>query len=100
MRRRGSLIIFKQDVSLTQIQQALESIKDLLDLEDPVTVTGASRNNEHIRTEVYVCAWCLREFVAAHGKPVYCQQCYDNAFATRKSFSLLPKAWLSLKADS
>jgi hypothetical protein len=43
-----------------------------------------------------VCAWCLAEFVEAHGKPVYCPKCYDNAFATRKSFSLLPKAWIEL----
>lgn len=39
-----------------------------------------------------VCAWCTREFVAAHGRPVYCWRCYDNAFATRKSFGLLPRA--------
>jgi hypothetical protein len=46
-----------------------------------------------------VCAWCLAEFAGAHGKPVYCGKCFDNAFATRKSFSLLPKATLPLKAD-
>jgi hypothetical protein len=43
------------------------------------------------------CAWCLREFVAAHGKPVYCAKCYDNAFATRKSFELMPRAVHPLK---
>jgi hypothetical protein len=47
-----------------------------------------------------VCAWCLAEFAGAHGKPVYCGKCYDNAFATRKSFSLLPKATFALKAQS
>jgi len=47
-----------------------------------------------------VCAWCLVEFTGAHGKPVYCGKCYDNAFATRKSFSLLPRATLALKAQS
>jgi len=46
-----------------------------------------------------VCAWCLSEFTDAHRMPVYCSKCYDNAFATRKSFSMLPKAWLSLKAE-
>jgi hypothetical protein len=45
-----------------------------------------------------VCAWCLNEFVAPHGKPVYCARCYDNAFATRKSFELMPKATHALKA--
>ena len=45
-----------------------------------------------------VCAWCLREFSGAHGRAVYCAKCYANALATRKSFGLLPKATLSLKA--
>jgi hypothetical protein len=44
-----------------------------------------------------VCAWCLMEFVAPHGKPVYCARCYDNAFATRKSFGVLPRATHALK---
>ena len=44
-----------------------------------------------------VCAWCLTEFIGAHGKPVYCKKCYANAFATRKSFGLLPKATLALR---
>jgi hypothetical protein len=44
-----------------------------------------------------VCAWCLAEFQGAHGKAVYCAKCYDNAFATRKSFGLLPKATIPLK---
>jgi len=44
-----------------------------------------------------VCAWCLAEFVGAHGRPVFCEKCYANAFATRKSFALLPKASLALK---
>jgi hypothetical protein len=39
-----------------------------------------------------VCAWCGREFDQPHGRPVYCQRCYDNAFATRKSFGFLPLA--------
>ena len=43
------------------------------------------------------CAWCLGEFIGTHGRPVYCEKCYDNAFATRKSFGLLPKATLPLK---
>jgi hypothetical protein len=47
-----------------------------------------------------VCAWCLAEFTGAHGTPVYCAKCYDNALATRKSFSLLPRARLPLKAQS
>lgn len=46
-----------------------------------------------------VCAWCLAEFTGSHGKPVYCAKCYDNAFATRKSFGFLPKATLPLKSD-
>ena len=45
-----------------------------------------------------VCAWCMREFVQPHGRPVYCQRCYDNAFATRKSFGLLPLAEHPLRA--
>lgn len=47
-----------------------------------------------------VCAWCMKEFVGSHGKPVYCHRCYANAFATRKSFELLPKATLPLKPES
>jgi hypothetical protein len=38
------------------------------------------------------CAWCRRAFVQAHGRPVYCRDCHDRAFATRKSFGLLPLA--------
>ena len=41
----------------------------------------------------------MSEFTGAHGKPVYCAKCYDNAFATRKSFAVLPKATLALKRD-
>jgi hypothetical protein len=44
-----------------------------------------------------VCAWCLAEFQRAHGTAVYCAKCYDNAFATRKSFGFLPKATIPLK---
>jgi hypothetical protein len=44
-----------------------------------------------------VCAWCLAEFQGAHGTPVYCSKCYDNAFATRKSFGVLPRATLPFK---
>ena len=44
-----------------------------------------------------VCAWCMREFTAAHGRPVYCDRCYDKAFATRQSFGLLPRAEHPLK---
>jgi hypothetical protein len=47
-----------------------------------------------------VCAWCTAPFTGAHGKPVYCEKCYDNALATRKSFGLLPKATLPLKEQS
>jgi len=39
-----------------------------------------------------VCAWCMREFERPHGRPVYCQRCFENAFATRKSFGFLPLA--------
>ena len=44
-----------------------------------------------------VCAWCMVEFEGAHGKPVYCAKCYDKALTTRKSFGLLPLAWLKKK---
>ena len=44
-----------------------------------------------------VCAWCMREFAQPHGRPVYCERCSDNAFATRKSFGLLPRAVHPLK---
>jgi len=43
------------------------------------------------------CAWCMREFVKPHGRPVYCDRCYDKAFDTRKSFGLLPRAEHPLK---
>jgi len=42
----------------------------------------------------------MKEFVGSHGKPVYCHRCYANAFATRKSFEILPKATLPLKPQS
>jgi len=46
-----------------------------------------------------VCAWCMVEFEGAHGKPVYCAKCYDKALSTRKSFGLLPMAWLKKKVE-
>ena len=48
-----------------------------------------------------VCAWCMVGFVKAHGKPVYCEKCYQKALATRKSLvRLLPVAWLKEKRRS
>jgi len=44
-----------------------------------------------------VCAWCTREFTRPHGRPVCCARCFENAFATRKSFDLLPLAEHPLK---
>ena len=46
-----------------------------------------------------VCAWCMREFERPHGRPVYCQRCFENAFATRKSFGFLPLAEHPLRAQ-
>lgn len=43
------------------------------------------------------CAWCTREFAQPHGRPVYCPRCFKQAFATRKSFGLLPLAEHPLK---
>jgi hypothetical protein len=45
-----------------------------------------------------VCAWCMREFERPHGRPVFCQRCFENAFATRKSFAFLPLAEHPLRA--
>jgi len=39
----------------------------------------------------------MREFTQPHGRPVYCDRCYDKAFDTRKSFGLLPRAEHPLK---